>query len=284
MNDTWVCSTCKSINRQRDGRCYHCRGRREDALGIAVTQPRVEAAVATRTVLPYVPAWPLAAVAGTLILVASVLGIVILIQEAAGFGDVKAAFLDSIGGRLRGAEPALLAATGRTAAVALLRLALAILALGTFAAWLALVTRNVPALGGGRPTRTPVRAFAYTLIPLWNLVKVPGMLQEVLYRVEPEAGGFGMVVAAWVGLVGSWIVSFVGGWVITAAGVRDVMDAPTLREATAVFGRLLDQTFVLGIVTELMIAAGAVILVLLMARIERRCAIRDREIKAAASA
>ena len=55
-------------------------------------------------------------------------------------------------------------------------------------------------------------------------------------------------------------------------------------DSPSVFGRLLDQSFVLGIVTELMIAAGAVILVLLMARIERRCAIRDAEIKAAQAA
>ena len=69
---------------------------------------------------------------------------------------------------------------------------------------------------------------------------------------------------------------------ITAAGVRDIMNAPTLTEADAsCSAALLDQSFVLGVVTELMIAIGAVILVLLMARIERRCAIRDREIRAA---
>lgn len=284
MNESWVCSTCKSINRQRDGHCYHCRGRREDALGLSATMPRVEAAAATRTVLPYVAAWPLAAVAGGLIVVASVLGLVILVQQAMGFGELKAAFMASIDGRLRGAEPTLLAAATRTAALGFLRTGLALLALVTFAAWLAMVTRNVPALGGGIPTRSPVRVFAYTLIPILNLIKVPGMLQEVLYRVEPEAGGFGMVVAAWFGLVGSWIVSFVGGWMITAAGINDVMNAVSLKEATAVFGRLLDQTFVLGVITELMIAAGAVILVMLMARIERRCDARDREIKAATTA
>jgi len=113
---------------------------------------------------------------------------------------------------------------------------------------------------------------------------VPGMIQEVLYRIEPEAGGFGMVIAAWIGLVGSWIVSFVGTWMITAAGVRDVLNAPTLIAATGVFESMLDQAFILGVVTELMIAVGAVILVLLMARIERRCAIRDREIRAATAA
>ena len=50
------------------------------------------------------------------------------------------------------------------------------------------------------------------------------------------------------------------------------------------FGSMLDQAFILGVVTEVMIAVGAVILVLLMVRIERRCAIRDREIRAATAA
>jgi len=47
---------------------------------------------------------------------------------------------------------------------------------------------------------------------------------------------------------------------------------------------MLDRAFILGVITEVMIALGAVILVVLMARIERRCAIRDREIRAAAAA
>ena len=284
MNDIWVCSTCKSINRQRDGRCYHCRASRSEAMPEQGPSLRVESAVVNRTARAYVPAWPLAAVAGGLILVASVLGVLILIQQALDFGTLKAAFLDSIDNQLRGAEPELVAATTRTATLGLLRTGLTLLALLTFAAWLALVNLNIPLLGGGAPSRSPTRVFVYTLIPIWNLVKVPGMIQEVLYRIEPEAGGFGMVIAAWIGLVGSWIVSFVGTWMITAAGVRDVLNAPTLIAATGVFESMLDQAFILGVVTELMIAVGAVILVLLMARIERRCAIRDREIRAATPA
>jgi len=284
VNDIWVCSTCKSINRQRDGHCYHCRASRSEAMRGVGPDLRTENAVANRSLRAYVPAWPLAAVAGGLILAASALGIVILVQQALSFGELKAAFLDSIDNQLRGAEPQLLAAASRTATLELLRLALSLLALATFAAWLALVTANVPTLGGGEPSRSPARVFVYTLIPLWQLVKVPGMIQEVLYRVEPEAGGFGMVIAAWIGLVGSRLVSWIGTWMITAAGVSDIMSAPTLRDATVVFAAMLDRAFILGVITEVMIALGAVILVVLMARIERRCAIRDREIRAAAAA
>jgi hypothetical protein len=210
--------------------------------------------------------------------------VVILAQQAMSFGELKAGFLDSINGQLRGAEPVLLEITSRTARLELFRLVLSLLALLSFAAWLALVTANVPALGGGEPTRSPVRVFVFTIIPLWQLFKVPGMIQEVLYRVAPEAGGFGMVMAAWIGLVGSRIVSLVGTWVITGVAVQAILDAGSREAALGVFGSMLDQTFALGIATELMIAVGAVILVILMARIERRCAIRDSEIKAATAA
>jgi len=284
VNDSWICAACRSINRQRDARCYRCNGPREAALELGGPSPRQEAAVATRAIRSYTPAWPLAAIAGTLILMASVLGVVILVEQALSFGDLKASFLESINGALRGAEPSVVAATDRTALLGLFRLGLSVLALVTFAGWLAMATANVPALGGGVPSRSPARVFVYTVIPLWQLIKVPGMIQDVLYRVAPEAGGFGMVIAAWIGLVGSRLVSLVGSWVITAVGVEKVLDASSLGEASGVFGDMLDQSFILGVVTEIMVAVGAVILVILMARIERRCAIRDREIRAAVSA
>ncbi len=283
MNEGWVCAACRSINRQRDARCYRCGGPRDAALELGGPSPRQESAVAERAIRGYTPSWPLAAISGTLILMASVLGVVILIEQALSFGDLKASFLESINGALRGAEPTIVAATDRTALLGLFRLGLSALALVTFAGWLAFATANVPALGGGVPSRSPLRVFVYTVIPLWQLIKVPGMIQDVLYRVAPEAGGFGMVIAAWIGLVGSRLVSLLGTWVITTVGVEKVLDAGSLREASDVFGNLLDQSFLLGVVTEVMVAVGAVILVVLMARIERRCAIRDREIRAAAA-
>ena len=150
-----------------------------------------------------------------------------------------------------------------------------------FGAWLSRVIANIPALGGGVPSTSPMRAFIYTLIPLWNLIKVPGMLQDALYRVEPRAGGFFMVAAAWFGLVGSWIVSFVGGWIISIGLVQAIVDAPTLPAAVRAVQGSLDQAFALSTITSAMVAGGAVILVILIARVERRCAARDAEIRAA---
>ena len=77
-----------------------------------------------------------------------------------------------------------------------------------FAAWLSRVVMNVPALSNGTPDATPTKAFIYPLIPFWNLLKTPPMIQDALYRLDPRAGGFFMILVAWVGLVGSTIFSF----------------------------------------------------------------------------
>ncbi len=284
MNDVWVCAGCKSINRQRDSACYRCRAPQTGAMEAPGLDLRAESAAAIRAVRGYTPAWPLAAIASALILVVAVLGLYILVLQAGDYASVKAAFMARIAGETRGFDAALLLETARLALVSLLRLALALLALVVFAAWMALVTANVPTLGGGTPSRSPVRVFVYTLIPLWNLVKVPGILQDLLYRVDPRSGGANMVLAAWIGLVGSWFVSVLGSWAITAAGVRALSAAASVDDAVKVFGNVLDQSFWLGIVVEVMIATGAVLLVVIMVRIERRSDARDREIRAAAAA
>jgi hypothetical protein len=76
-------------------------------------------------------------------------------------------------------------------------------------------------------------------------------------------------------------VSLFGNWWITGNGISQILRAATLDEAIRIFGDIIDQTYALAIVTEAMIAGGAIVLVLIMVRIERRCAARDREIRAA---
>jgi hypothetical protein len=284
MDDAWVCSACKSINRRRDDRCYRCHEPREARMAIGGPDPRLTSAAINRQVREYLPSWPLAVLAGGLIAAVSVVGILILVEEASRYGALRDAFLAALRSDPAHAEDALAGAGVGSVALSLLHLGLSVLALATFAAWLAVATLNVPALGGGLPSRGPIRVFIYTLIPLWQLIKVPGMIQDVLYRLDPEAGGFFLVLAAWLGLVGSRFVGWLGGWMITVAAVQDLLAAGSIDEATTVFGGLLDQTFVLGIVVEAMMAVGAILLVALIARIERRCALRDREIRAAAAA
>ena len=161
----------------------------------------------------------------------------------------------------------------------LARLVVVLPALLFFAAWLSRVVGNVPALGGGVPGTSARSAFVATLTPIVNLFTVPGTIQDVLYRLDPKAGGLFMVVVAWVGLVGSWVVSYAVGWYLDLRLEFDIRNAETLDEAIASLRGLLTAVVVLDIATSILIAIGAVVLVMIMARIERRSQARDREIR-----
>ena len=283
MNDIWVCDSCKSINRRRDAHCYRCRASRTGAMETPGLDLRAESAALERSVRSYLISWPLAVITVALLVAVAVLGLVILQLQANDFPALKQAFVTAITSGRESVDQSLVTQSVQLGLFALVRSGLTLLALLCFAAWLALVTRNVPLLGGGTPSRSPVRVFIYTLIPIWNLIKVPGIIQDLLYRVDPEGGGAFMVLAAWVGLVGSYLVSVFGSWAITAAGVRAMIPkilAGDVDGLAKVIGSLLDQSFWLGIIVELMVAAGTVLLALIMLRIESRCAARDREIRA----
>src|ERR1700690_617315 len=229
MNDIWVCSSCLSINRQRDSRCYKCGARQaESAAPIPGQGPglRMESAIANRSVRAYQSSVPFAVVASLLIVALAALGVVILFANL----GTEQAVRDQVTAILNGApyDPNLVAAQLDPAAgAALARPGVLVAAVIGFGAWLSRVVANIPVLGGGLPASSPLRAFVYTLIPLWNLIKVPGILQDALYRVEPSAGGFFMVAAAWFGLVGSWIVSFIGGWGIGVGVGNGLFSAAT---------------------------------------------------------
>ncbi len=283
MNDIWVCEACRSINRRRDDLCYHCAAPRSGALDTPGLDLRAESAALERGARSYVGSWPLALVTVVLLAAVAVLGVVILRLQAAEYPAMRQAFVDAVAAGRDTVDQALSAQTAQIGLLSLLRLGVTVLALACFAGWLGLVTRNVPLLGGGTPSRSPARVFVYALIPVWNLVKVPGMLQDLLYRVDPEGGGAFMVLAAWIGLVGSYLLSVVGGWIITWAGVRQLIPEVAAGDMGAVlntFGDVLDQSFWLGVVVAVMVAAGTVLLAVLMVRVEARCAARDREIRA----
>ncbi len=282
MTDIWVCSTCHSINRQRVTRCYKCGGSRDEATGEG-SELRVEQALASRTIVSYRSAWLRGGVAAILILAVAALGIVILLASLDDVGWIRDQLALIVrGGTLDAAEYARRTQGLLPAATA--RFVLAVAALLFFGAWLSRVVMNIPALGGGVPSTTPTKAFVYPLIPVWNLVKVPGMIQDTLYRVDPQAGGFFLVALAWFGLVGSWIISVVAGWVIRFQVTSDLGVAKTDAEVAAALQRGFNLVLALTVLTELLVAGGAIVLVMVMIRIERRSAARDREIRAAALA
>ncbi len=281
MNDIWVYSACKSINRERDSRCYKCGGRREAAMPDEGHNVRVASAVAERAARGYESSLAMAVVTALLIVSVAALGLILLFLQLQAMPAMREAFLSAIASGSSAPLDAYLLDQARLVVPSLVRTGLLVLAVLGFGIWLSRVVLNIPALGGGTPPWGPWKAFLYPMIPIVNLVKVPGIVQDAMYRLEPRAGGLFMVLAAWLGFFGSWLVGIVGEWVITGFALDSILRARSLEGAVNAFGAMLDQVSVLALVTEVMVAAGAALLVVIMLRIERRAAARDREIRAA---
>jgi hypothetical protein len=281
MTDIWVCSTCHSINRQRNARCYKCGSAQATAATGEMATLRQEQAIATRSVVAYRPAAALALATSIFLLGLVAVNIAALIESVDlwRFVDGQLTLLQKSGAINDAAFSARLNQVDR---LGWINLAIVVPALVFFGAWLGRVVANVPALGGGIPGTSPARAFINTLIPVVNLKTVPGMIQDVLYRLDPKGGGIFMVMIAWVGLVGSWILSFVGGWYLNLRVTFDIANAATLDEAVESVRGLVLAATILDIVASVLIAVGALVLILLMMRIERRSRARDLEIRAVA--
>jgi Domain of unknown function (DUF4328) len=279
MTDIWVCSTCHSINRQRNDRCYKCGADQAQATG-ALADTRTERAIATRAFVPYRGSLLRFLIAGAFIIAVAVLGVIELNESLDAVRYLRDQIPVMLGtGVIDEAELARRSAGALIPALA--RTVCAIGALLFFAAWLSRVIANIPALGGGTPRATPTRAFIYPLIPVWNLFKTPPMIQEAMYRLDPKAGGLFMILLAWVGLVGSWIVSFVVGWWVNLRILSIAANAETLAEAIDQVQAAYDVQVIVEIITTLMVSAGALVLVVIMVRIESRARARNREIVAA---
>ncbi len=278
MTDIWVCSTCHSINRQRGSSCYKC-GAPQSAAISALADVRTELAMQARAGLRYRSSILRAIVAAVFIFAYAVLGVVVLFESLTVAQYVRDQIPSIMQGELDEAE--LLRMAAPALVPALLKTICGLGALLFFAAWLSRVIMNVPALGGGTPNTTPTKAFVYPLIPFWNLFKTPPMIQEALYRVDPKAGGFFMILVAWVGLVGSAIVGFIGGWWVNLRIATVATRSRTLGDAIAVVQGAYDMQLLIDIVTILMSSFGAIVLVMIMFRIESRARARDREIRKA---
>jgi hypothetical protein len=285
MTDIWACSNCHSINRQRNATCYKCGAKQQDASD-KIADVRTEQAILSRAVTPYRRSILRALVAALFIAGYAVLSVVVLIESIGVWQFMR----DQVPAMLQGDEmdaettQELLRLVAPAVVPALLKSIFSIGALLFFAAWLSRVVMNIPALGGGMPNTTPTKAFIYPLIPFWNLLKTPPMIQNALYRLDPKAGGFFMVLVAWVGLVGSAIVSFFAGWWVNLRIATVAPRSQTLGDAIAVVQGAFDMQFIVGFITTIMGSVGALVLVLIIFRIESRAAARDREIKRAAFA
>ncbi|HEV2951903.1 MAG TPA: DUF4328 domain-containing protein [Actinomycetota bacterium] len=284
MTDIWACSKCHSINRQRNSTCYKCGAKQEQASA-DIANVRTEQAILNRAVTPYRRSILRALVASAFIVAYAVVSIVLLIESVAVYQFIR----DQIPALAQGEMDAefqqeFIRLLAPAVVPSLLKTVFGIGALLFFAAWLSRVVMNIPALGGGMPNTTPTKAFIYPLIPFWNLLKTPPMIHNALYRLDPKAGGFFMVLVAWVGLVGSAIVGFLAGWWVNLRLATVAPRADTLGDAIAVIQGAFDMQFIVDLVTTLMASIGAIVLVLIIFRIESRAAARDREIRKTAFA
>jgi Domain of unknown function (DUF4328) len=281
MTDIWVCGECHSINRQRDNRCYKCGARQAVAATGEGSTLRQEQAIAIRTVVGYRPALPLAIAASIFLLGLAVVAFASIAQSLSilTFVNRQLDLLKATGQIDRAAFVALDASSDT---LTIVQLAIIFPLLIFFGAWLSRVVSNVPALGGGIPGSTPANAFIRTLIPGVNLRTVPGIVQDVLYRLDATGGGVFMVGAAWVGLVGSWLISLFARWYLNARLFGDIRNANSLDEAIESLRSLLTAAVVVDVITGVLISLGAIILIALMLRIERRSQDRDAEIRAVA--
>jgi hypothetical protein len=277
MTDIWVCGTCHSINRQRNAKCYKCGAKQDMSATGPLADLRTERAIVQRSAKPYRSSLIFAIIAGAFILLVAALGLIVLNESIAAYRFLRDQLPAIIGGSFT--EQELAVALLPTAVPAMVSTLVAVIALFAFALWLSRVVANIPALGGGAPSVSSTRAFFAPFIPIYNLIKVPPIIQEAMYRTDPRAGGFFMIALAWVGLVGSAIVGYIADrWLalrIDSIFFNATSMGQLIDELTAAF----DVAIIVDIVTTLMISVGAVILVLVMLRIESRARARDREIR-----
>jgi Domain of unknown function (DUF4328) len=281
MTDIWVCSNCHSVNRQRASRCYKCSAPQTEAASGEMATVRQEQAIAVRSVIGYRPATALGLGAAIFLAAFAAFNLVTIPIEVdlARFLSGQLDVLKAGGGMDRTAIQAHIDAADR---IGLIGIAVIVPGLVLFAAWLSRVVSNVPALGGGIPGTTPYRAFVNTLIPVVNLRTVPGTINDVLYRLDPKAGGIFMVGVAWAGIVGSYIVGFIASRYLTLRMTFDVRNATSLDEAIDELRGDFTAAVIIDVATSVLIAIGAIVLVMIMVRIERRSGARDREVRAVA--
>jgi hypothetical protein len=278
MLDVWVCGNCHSINRERATVCYKCGGPREKATGEGEGL-RPARAIQARLSSGYRSTIELAMVASVAILLVVAAEIYTTILERQSLVTVFG-LLDGLeaGGPF---DPAAWdAAFAQLDALDLPTLGVFVLALVAFAAWLSVMVGDIPGLGGGEPSVTRLGTFVWAVIPVVNFRRIPKIIQEVLYRLDPRGGGVFLVGLAWIGLVGSWLVNRVVGLYLNARIHFDALNADSVAAYARSSRELLQWAFDLDVVTTAMISLGALTLIVIIIQVERRAAARNREIEA----
>ncbi|HKG57336.1 MAG TPA: DUF4328 domain-containing protein [Candidatus Limnocylindrales bacterium] len=263
----WICGSCRSLNEPRAQRCYKCRTPRElveanpetllvAGAGASDSSAAVAAAARAAVLGGYRSSSIRAAVAQGLILATAGVAVV---ASAVGADAVALLLADDTQDGV--------AQTGLLVVLGLVSVAFAVAALVGWSAWLSRVVDNVPTVGLGWPKVTPQAAFIESFLPGLNLLRVPSIIRDVVTRLEPQGGsGDALLTAAWLGLVGGIAVPR-GGAFLASFVVTTVEQAATVR----VF---------LGQIGVGLTVVGAVLLVVLIRRIESAMEARGADVRA----
>ena len=203
-SDIWVCAACRSVNSGRARSCYRCRTPKDRA---AVDPSAVDPASTGRAIPlpPFQSPRPVAVLATVTILAAVAIQLV---------GEATALPLASAIAEGQSPE-AIEPDPDFVTWLAVTRIASAVLGLITWALWLSMAVRAMPALGLGYPQATGTSAFFENLVPILNVFRVPSIVRDLIRRLHPEEGrGDALVFVALVGLLGAIFVPRVGGILI----------------------------------------------------------------------
>ena len=193
MDEIWVCGDCRSVNSQKQSRCYKCRVPRntgEMTRTAAATstfqgnQPMTVLAKVTRIGARYVPTWPIAIPLVPVILATTVLAILVVQGWSAAILPTGQLAEDA-------ASQAHLLTLSQAMDVGFLA------GVVLWGLWIALVVRNVPALTAQWPPNSPAGAFFAPFIPWRGWRRPHAVVRGVLAIISPGRSGPRLVALAW---------------------------------------------------------------------------------------
>ena len=215
-SDVWICGSCRSVNTRRSGQCYACHAWRE-AVAVAPADVGSLISVVSQGTAAPAPVGHRYRSARWRALAASILIIAIAVtlpvlwwytnRSLGALQEGNAELANSIAAEER---PILIGYAG-----------LVILAFVAWAAWLSRVVDNLPALGVGYSRATPRMAFIESVIPVFNLFRLPARVREVTRLLHPQGGGDGLIAAAWLVMFAGWVILAVGFRLLVAAQMID---------------------------------------------------------------
>ncbi len=263
MPEIWVCGECKSINPLRSSRCYKCFGPRP-AVGqelMAVDAPRAQrSAVDTALGVRRRHHTALFAIVTIGLIAASIAFRWVSVVRS----------LDLLRGLLEGTVPSQ-AEVIRVGSQALGYYAAGLLGTLAWGIWMGRVIANVPILGGGYPVVTPRTAILESIIPVFNLFRVPAVLRDITARLSRAAVPDNALIAPW------WL--FLAGSIFIERPVGSIL---------LLFAPDLDTAYrwivVLSLMAAVMTVFAGLLAIAIVVRIERLQLGRARDLVDAADA